>query len=128
MTIEHRAGSKHRNADALSRIPCRKMCCLEAKSNVYSMACQSSESSTSLKAKQSEDKDTKQVLKWVASGVKPNFEELSSCSQRDDLRVVDEMLYKSKTCTKVKFHCELFYRTVRGGQCLVSTIRKPWER
>ncbi|XP_078319793.1 uncharacterized protein LOC144621076 [Crassostrea virginica] len=97
MTIEHRAGSKHRNADALSRIPCRKMCCLEAKSNVYSMACQSSESSTSLKAKQSEDKDTKQVLKWVASGVKPNFEELSSCSQRDDLRVVDEMLYKSKT-------------------------------
>ena len=34
MTIEHRGGSKHRNADALNRIPCRKMCCLEAKSNV----------------------------------------------------------------------------------------------
>ena len=34
MTIEHRAGSKHRNTDALSRIPCRKLCCFEAKSNV----------------------------------------------------------------------------------------------
>ena len=110
MTIEHRAGSKHRNADALRRIPCRKMCCLETKSRVYSISCQSSESSTSLKAKQSEDKDIKQVLKWVASGVKPNSEELSSYgqfvkalySQWDDLKVVDEILYKSKTCTNGK--------------------------
>ena len=126
MTIEHRAGSKHRNADALSRIPCRKLCCLEAKSNVYSMACQSSESSTSLKAKQSEDKDIKQVLKWVASGVKPNSEELSSnsqfvkalYSQWDDLKVCT----RAKLVQMVKFHCELFYRTVRGGQCLVTTM------
>lgn len=79
--IEHRAGTKHKNADALSRIPCRKTCCAEEKSMVNSTSCPPSKDDDSLKDKQAVDTDIAQVSKWVASGIKPNSEELSSYSQ-----------------------------------------------
>lgn len=69
--IEHIAGNKHKNADALRRIPCRKTCCAEEKSMVSSISCPLSKDGDSLKDKQAVDTDIAQVSKWVASGMKP---------------------------------------------------------
>lgn len=108
--IEHRAGNKHKNADALSRIPCRKTCCAEEKSMVNSISCPPSKDDDSLKDKQAVDTDIAQVSKWVASGIKPNSEELSSysqfvkgiCAHWDALEIRDDVLFRKKTCKNGK--------------------------
>ncbi|KAK3102810.1 hypothetical protein FSP39_014067 [Pinctada imbricata] len=115
MDIEHRPGQQHRNADALSRIPCRQCGydpAWEKSANVNMTTVTSTVSndvkedntSQSLQKLQTEDSDIQEILKWMKEGSKPPFSKIrgldrymkSLWSQFDNLVVHDAILYRKK--------------------------------
>ncbi|CAC5376668.1 Retrovirus-related Pol polyprotein from transposon 297,Retrovirus-related Pol polyprotein from transposon 17.6,Retrovirus-related Pol polyprotein from transposon 412 [Mytilus coruscus] len=87
MKIKHRSGSQYRNADALSRIPCRQ--CgyssdWKAQQLVHTVSSKSDEferdmkddTEISLKHLQDNDKNLQIVRQWVQDGHKPNLKNL----------------------------------------------------
>lgn len=77
---------------------------------VNSISCPPSKDDDSLKDKQAVYTDIAQVSKWVASGIKPNSEQLSSysqfikgiCAHWDALEIRDDVLFRKKTCKNGK--------------------------
>ncbi|KAK3106230.1 hypothetical protein FSP39_015710 [Pinctada imbricata] len=121
MKIEHRPGSQHRNADTLSRYPC-KQCKYDPdweqqKSNethVKSVSMVNTEETmvkqdnsiepdTGLIEIQREDKEISTVRRWIEEKHKPTQNELSSAgpmikalwSQRDMLVITNDLLYRN---------------------------------
>uniref|UniRef100_A0A3P9J3I3 Gypsy retrotransposon integrase-like protein 1 n=1 Tax=Oryzias latipes TaxID=8090 RepID=A0A3P9J3I3_ORYLA len=121
-TVEHRPGSRHANADAMSRRPCALAGCQycekrEAREAVISREEQShtGESSwpvcrlvqgvdpTEWRAHQEQDVDLQPVLQWVEAGRKPEWGEVAGCSpgskglfeKFDALRLKDGVLQRA---------------------------------
>ena len=118
--IEHRPGVQHRNADALSRLPCRQ-CSFgtesqeqednatdkpEVKSatsvNVVELNTVADNVCLKIKEVQSEDHDLRQVIDWLDNKQKPAYEEISGIgyvvrslwSQWDNLMLENGILYR----------------------------------
>ncbi|MCG8033694.1 MAG: DDE-type integrase/transposase/recombinase, partial [Candidatus Thiodiazotropha taylori] len=114
MTVEHRPGRLHGNADSLSRKPCNEKKTSEVKvgvlnSNAQEDTCLQITSPTSkdvddrsLKILQKEDNELSIVRNWVADGEKPNWKDISSGSyilkslwnQFTRLELQDELLVR----------------------------------
>ena len=114
MDIVHRPGAQHRNADALSRIPC-KQCGYyvgweHGTENVHSSVHSCTEQNDNndikttedLKQLQDKDKDTAFVKECLSRDVVPPFEEISGkgylirslLAQLQKLKVIDGILYR----------------------------------
>ena len=78
MTIEHRPGTQHRNADALSRLPC-KQCGFQIDWEKQTVAQVRTETQNQQELKVLQDKDphVKQVKDWVLSGSRPEYSAIS---------------------------------------------------
>jgi hypothetical protein len=88
MTIVHRPGRQHRNADALSRIPCRP-CGFDPNwentenlaqhvRNIQERETQEvDEKGVSISDKQKSNKDLTMIRKWVEKGEKPELKEIT---------------------------------------------------
>ena len=107
MKIEHRPGRLHRNADGLSRRPC-KQCGqkipdeVELKECVNQVSLRDLTESGEIKDAQSKDKDVSLVKSCVTSGVKPAYKEVLSnssfvkslWSQWPRLNIKDDLLVR----------------------------------
>ena len=108
-TIEHRPGRLHKNADGLSRAPC-KQCKIDHTMNtcqtVYKL--EGDDGLTlerSLKCLQDEDKDVKKVKDWLEQKRQPDKNRVASesvvikslCSQWDRLVIENGLLYRKWT-------------------------------
>ena len=86
MKIEHRPGRLHRNADGLSRMPCKQCGRREVDTdpkhtmNVNLVSLKGDSEMTSLKDIQEKDAEISLVRSWVESGKKPDYKEISSSS------------------------------------------------
>ena len=96
--IEHRAGRSHSNADALSRRPCEELDCRHcsgAEVRYQQASCAvvttrshapkeeitpESEDIQSISLCQANDPDLQHVIKWVQTGIKPEWSEISHLS------------------------------------------------
>lgn len=85
MKIEHRPGRLHRNADGLSRIPCKK-CEHEEEGRIDTppyMVCpvtgeQQDDGRVEIKRVQEDDTDISLVKSWIAKGNKPEYKDIAS--------------------------------------------------
>ena len=82
MDIQHRPGQRHRNADALSRLPC-KQCGIyagweEQKSHNVATICAQG---NPISQKQDEDVDVKLVKSWIENGKRPYYREIANRSR-----------------------------------------------
>lgn len=103
MKIEHRPGSQHRNADALSRIPCKQCGFTSDWERSTDIAHVKAESGgDTLRSLQDQDPQIKQVKDWVTNLAKPDFDVVSGegrflkslWSQFLSLEVQDGILYR----------------------------------
>ena len=114
MTIEHRAGTKHRNADALSRRPCKR-CKFDPEWETHHLMVlkslcpdQKSEEeriqydTRSLCELQKNDKDIRDIRRWLESKEQPDSKDLNSggvmikslWAQREMLVIQNDMLFR----------------------------------
>jgi hypothetical protein len=113
MTIVHRPGRQHRNADALSRIPCRQ-CGFDPNwentknlaqhvRNIQERETQEvDEKEIFISEKQKSDKDLTLIRKWVERGEKTELKEItgesitvkSMWAQFDQLTIIDDVLVR----------------------------------
>ena len=105
MKIEHRPGTQHRNADALSRIPC-KQCGFTVewdKENQDEVVAQVIKDDLgSLRSLQDADAQIKRVKDWVLVNHRPEFSKISSedrvlkslWSQFNSLELMEGILYR----------------------------------
>ena len=99
MKIEHRPGKQHSNADALSRLPCKK-CCIPEEPSVSQV--RSVAPDTKMKSLQKKDAALELVRNWVLEGKRPAYSAISSegrvvkslWSQFEALVVEDDILYR----------------------------------
>ena len=112
MKIEHRPGTQHRNADALSRIPC-KQCGFaidwesQTSKQVVAHVKKDETETESMRSLQDNDAQIMQVKGWVLANKRPEFYEISSenkvlkslWSQFNSLQVVDGILYRKWECS-----------------------------
>lgn len=85
MKIEHRPGRLHRNAEGLSRIPCKK-CEHEEEGRIDTppyMVCpvtgeQQDDGRVEIKRVQEDDTDISLVKSWIAKGNKPEYKDIAS--------------------------------------------------
>ena len=112
MTIKHRPGTQHRNADALSRIPCKqcgfredwnsptgqiKVVKVEAEKNFGSEDLESD-----IKKLQESDEDLQVISSWLKTDSTPPYHKIgkysyvvkSVWSPWDNLKVIDGVLYQ----------------------------------
>jgi hypothetical protein len=114
MTIIHRPGRQHRNADALSRIPCRQ-CGFdpnwENTENLTQREIQEvDEKDVSISEKQKSEKDLTLIRKWVEKGEKPELKEItgesitvkSMWTQFDQLTIINDVLVRQLEGLKTK--------------------------
>ena len=121
MTIVHRPGRQHRNADALSRIPCRQ-CGFDPNwentenlaqhvRNIQERETQEvDEKEVSISEKQKSNKDLTMIRKWVEKGGKPELKEItgesitvkSMWAQFDQLTIIDDVLVRQLEGLKTK--------------------------
>ena len=113
MTIVHRPGRQHRNADALSRIPCRQCGFDPNWENIENLAQHArniqeretqevDEKEVSIIEKQKSDKDLTLIRKWVEKREKPELKEFtgesitvkSMWAQFDQLTIIDDVLVR----------------------------------
>ena len=112
MTIEHRPGTQHRNADAMSRRPC-KQCNFDpdwetsvatiAVSQAVPKPQDDSASEVSIKELQKNDVDIAKVKDWLERSVVPGGNDISAggtmlrslWSQRGMLVIVEDILYRN---------------------------------
>ena len=112
MKIEHRPGTQHKNADALSRMPCKHQCHIDKRQEqVSSVDIESNEAKDdndkSLSDLQKEDTELSKVRQWLENKEKPSATDLSLggvmmkslWSQRAQLEVHNDMLYRRWTDT-----------------------------
>ena len=83
MKIEHRPGRLHRNADGLSRIPCKQHGNHDEEQLTHGIACPVTEETqdpgvADIKRIQEDDPDITEVKAWVNAGEKPGYKEISS--------------------------------------------------
>ena len=116
MTIEHRKGQLHGNADALSRIPCRQCGQMDDIENKDTQVTQTIFNislfveSDDLKTLKETDHDLRTVMSWVISGQKPSFKDIASESyyvkslwnQYELLMVIDGILVRKWDNTALK--------------------------
>jgi hypothetical protein len=78
--IQHRSGTQHRNADALSRLPCRQ-CGYEPEKEApvcnAAEACATEEPYSKIKEVQDQDSDLKLVKRWIGEKRRPDYREIS---------------------------------------------------
>ena len=110
MTIEHRPGTQHRNADALSRRPCRQ-CHYDpnwesaSAKTVTNIPDREEAPEKTLKELQEEDRDIFRVSELLQSKSQPSSEELAAASpmlkslwsQRQLLEIHDSLLFRRWT-------------------------------
>jgi hypothetical protein len=121
MTIVHRSGRQHRNADALSRIPCRQCGFDPNWENTENLAQHArniqerktqevDEKEVFISEKQKSDKDLTLIRKWVEKGEKPELKEItgesitvkSMWAQFDQLTIIDvSFLYVSSMLCQI---------------------------
>ena len=108
MKIEHRPGRLHRNADGLSRIPCKQCGRREIDTdpkhtmNLNLVNLKDDSNMTSLKDIQEKDAEISLVRSWVESGEKPDYKEISSrsyfvkslWSQWSRLQIINDLLVR----------------------------------
>lgn len=85
MKIEHRPGRLHRNADGLSRIPCKQCGLLEETGDTQqvTIVCPIQEDiitdeTEDIKIVQEKDQDISLVKSWVTSGTRPDYKDIGS--------------------------------------------------
>ena len=113
MTIVHRPGRQHRNADALSHMPCTQ-CGFDPNwentenlaqhvRNIQERKTQEvDEKGVSISEKQQSDKDLTLIRKWVEKGEQPELKEITGESitvksvwaQFDQLTIIDDVLVR----------------------------------
>ena len=121
MTIVHRPGRQHRNADALSRIP-RRQCGFDPNwentenlaphvRNIQERETQEvDEKEVSINEKQKYDKDLTLIRKWVEKGEKTELKEItgesitvkSMWAQFDQLTIIDDVLVRQLEGLEIK--------------------------
>ena len=121
MTIVHRPGRQQRNADGLSRIPCRQCGFDPNWENTENLAQhvrniqeretrEVDEKEVSNSEKQKSDKDLTLIKKWVEKGEKPELKEItgesitvkSMWSQFDQLAIIYDVLVRQLEGLKTK--------------------------
>lgn len=105
---EHRKGTVHLNADALSRRPCAEICkhcdrLEEREEPVIVRVTKISADDASVQTKQRDDQDISEIIQWIEKGQRPQWKDLAEFStiiksywaQWHSLQLVDGTLYRN---------------------------------
>ena len=100
MTIQHRPGIRHKNADSLCRVPCNQ-CGFESE-GIAECNVVKTEDKTNIAGIQNKDPDLQRLKEWLRTKYRPDYKEIvplgyytkSLWTQWENLVLTDDILYR----------------------------------
>ena len=100
MTIQHRPGIRHKNADSLSRVPCNQ--CGFSSEGITECNVVKTEDETNITEIQNKDPDLQRLKEWLRTKYRPDYKEIvplgyytkSLWTQWENLVLTDDILYR----------------------------------